>query len=252
MDGFLLKKVISNAVHLIPAAFFILLLTVLLFRWAPKLFRLIQIIVISLLLALSSAPVTNVLVSSLENQHEVLQNLPEDTALILVLGSGHHYAEERPPNSVLTTVALSRLAEGVRLWQTKPDAVLMLSGAKFFSEISHAEAMRNAAIQMGVAESQIILASESLDTADEIVSAAEWLIVRKVPNARLVVVSSAMHLPRATLMLQDHAVAYTMAPTDFRISNAPWYRFSAGFLRDADAALHEYVGMLWHRLAAKN
>ena len=251
MDAFLLKKVISNAVHIVPAAFFLLLLATLMLRWSPKLARSIILLTTISLLAFSSAPVSNLAVGHLENQHEVLQKLPDDTALILVLGSGHNYSTNRPPNSVLSSTALARISEGVRLWKTKPNARLLLSGAKFANEISHAEAMRNVALQMGVDEAMIVLASNAMDTADEIQAATSWLDLNFQNSERLVVVSSAMHLPRASFMLKGVTVEYSMAPTDFRMSTASWYRLTAGHLRNVDAAMHEYVGMLWHHLASR-
>lgn len=251
MDAFLIKKLLSNAVHIVPAAFFLLLIATVMLRWVPKLAQSVLVVVSISLIALSSAPVTNTVVSQLENQHEVLPKLPSDTALILVLGSGHHYTEDRPPNSVLMSQALARLSEGIRLWKTMPDTHIMLSGAKFLSEISHAEALMAAALPLGVEESKVVLAPNTLDTADEIEAARQWLSLNAGEDSRLVVVSSAMHLPRANLMLRGTEYNYTMAPTDFRFLDAPWYRFSAGHLRDVDAAMHEYVGMLWHRLSSK-
>lgn len=251
MDAFLIKKILSNAVHIVPAAFFLLLIAAFMLRWSPKLARSIILFTTISLIAFSSAPVSNIAVRQLENQHEVLQKVPDDTSLILVLGSGHNYSANRPPNSVLSSHALARLSEGVRLWKTKPNTHLLLSGAKFSNEISHAEAMRNAALQMGVDDAMIVLAPNAMDTADEVQAARNWLHSNVQNTARLVVVSSAMHLPRASLIVRGSAISYTMAPTDFLFSSAPWYRFTAGHLRNVDAAVHEYVGMLWHRLSSR-
>lgn len=249
MDAFLLKKILSNVVHIVPGAFLALLICVaLLVRW-PRLAR-VGILLISLsLLALSSPPVTNTIIGSLEDQNPVVQILPEDTELVLVLGSGHHWTPDRPPNSVLMASALSRLSEAVRLWKTRPETTLMTSGAKFRSEFSHAEMMGNMAKVLGMDERQLVLSSEARDTDDEIATALQWLQDNGSPDARLVVVSSAMHLPRAATLLRGQSVPYTLAPTDFRALDAPWYRFNSLHLSDVDWAVHEYVGMLWYRLA---
>lgn len=249
MDAFLLKKILSNVVHIVPGAFFGLLICVaLLGRW-PRLARLGTLVITLSLLALSSPPVTNSIVGSLENQYPVVQALPEDTELVLVLGSGHHWTADRPPNSVLMASALSRLSEAVRLWRTRPEAVLMTSGAKFRSEISHAETMGNMAMALGMDESRLVLSPEARDTDDEIATALRWMQQNGSATGRLVVVSSAMHLPRAATLLSHQPVPYTMAPTDFRVLDAPWYRFNSLHLSDVDWAVHEYVGMLWYRLA---
>lgn len=249
MDAFLLKKLVSNVVHLIPGALFLLLLGVLMMRGWPRLARALLLLTSSALLALSSPPVSNAVVGSLEQRFAVLPTLPPDTGLVLVLGLGHHWQEDRPPNSVLMAGALSRLSEAVRLWKTLPDARLMVSGARFRSEISHAEAMGNMARVLGVDERSLVYSGNARDTRDEIEAALAWLQQHGRPDARLVVVSSAMHLPRAQTLLQDSGRPHDMAPTDFKALDAPWYRFAARHLADVDAAVHEYVGMLWYRLA---
>ncbi len=249
MDAFLLKKVLSNVVHIIPGAFVALLIGVaLLGRW-PRLARLGILLITLSLLALSSAPVSNTILGSLENRYPVMQSLPEDTELVLVLGSGHHWVPDRPPNSILMASALSRLSEAVRLWKTRPQAMLMTSGARFRSELSHARTMGNMALALGMDESRLVLSEEARDTDDEIAAALQWMQHNGTASGRLVVVSSAMHLPRAAMLLSGQPVAYSMAPTDFRVVDAPWYRFNSLHLSDADWAVHEYVGMLWYRLS---
>lgn len=249
MDAFLLKKLLSNVVHIVPGAFLALLVCIALLGYLPRLARLGLLLISLSLLALSSPPVSNAIVGSLENQFPVVQALPEDTELVLVLGHGHHWTAERPPNSILMAGALSRLSEAVRLWKTRPQSVLMTSGAKFRSEFSHAEMMGNMALALGLDESRLVLSPEARDTADEIATALQWLQDNGSPEGRLVVVSSAMHLPRAATLLQGQPRAFTMAPTDFRSLDAPWYRFNSLHLSDVDWAVHEYVGMLWYRLA---
>jgi len=197
MDPFFLKKLVSNFVHLVPALFIWLLIAVLLLRVYPKLARTLILMLSISLLALSSAPVSNAIVAPLENRYPVLESLPDNTALVLLLGFGHHYTADRPPNSVLMAVALSRLSEAVRLVKTNEQAKLLVSGAKFRS---------------------------------------------------LVVVSSATHLTRAAMLLEGSGINHTMAPTDFRMLDAPWHRFSAYHLQNVDIAVHEYVGMLWYKL----
>ena len=248
IDGFILKKLLSVVVHLIPGTLVMLLLALLLRRWFPRASSFFAISLCCLLIAGSIAPVSNSMVSRLENRFPVLLEMPADTGLILVLGSGHMYEPGRPANSVLMATALSRLSEGVRLWKTSPDVFLALSGARFRSEISQAEAMKNMALQLGVAEDRILLFDQTRDTEEEVIAAQQALGDLPAQKQRLVVTSSASHLPRAALMLERMGVNYSMAPTDFVTVDAPWYRPDAYFLRNLDRAIHEWVGMLWYRL----
>jgi len=248
MDPFFLKKLISNLVHVVPALFIGLLLAILLLRVFPKFARTLLVVLSLSLLALSSAPVSNAIVAPLENRYPVLQSVPDNTALVLVLGLGHHYTPARPPNSVLMAGALSRLSEAVRLVKTNEKAKLLVSGAKFRSQVAHAEAMAAMAIELGIDESRIVYASDTLDTGDEIAFARQWMEKNADDLQELIVVSSATHLTRAAMLLEGSGIKHTMAPTDFRMLDAPWYRFSAYHLQNVDFAVHEYVGMLWYKL----
>lgn len=241
MDAFLLKKIVSNLVHLVPGVFLALLLACLLQRWWPRCARIFILVLTLGLLALSSAPVSNTLVAKLENQNPVLQSPPPKTSHILVLGSGHDNTSSKPANSVLSATALSRLTEGVRLWKSQPTSKLVTSGAKFRSDISHADAMAAMAIELGVPQDAIVRLNESRDTSEEIRAAKKLMSA----NDLLVIVSSATHLPRAGLLARQYQVPYLLAPTDFLQIDAPWYRLDGHFLRNVDRAVHEWVGMLW-------
>ncbi|OED44747.1 hypothetical protein AB833_00900 [Chromatiales bacterium (ex Bugula neritina AB1)] len=260
IDGFLVKKLVSVLVHLIPGALILMLIGLIARCRVPRLSNLITVALCVALTAASSPVVSNYFISNLESRFPVLQTAPEDTSLILVLGAGHNYAEDRPSNSLLTATALSRIVEGARLWKTRPDARLAVSGAHFGSPVSHAQVMKDMAIQLGVDGDKIITFDNTLDTADEISKAMETLqknitpaardseIINKpenLPGGRLLVVSSASHLPRAAKMLDYTGTLYSVAPTDFLADNYPWYLLNGGALANLDRSFHEWVGMAW-------
>ena len=265
IDGFLIKKLVSIFTHIVPGAFLLLAALLCICMVASKtLTRLCAALAFTLVIVLTTLsfpPVSNYFVSKLEFRYPVLQQAPSDTGLILVLGNGHIYKDNTPDNSVLMATALSRVTEGVRLWKTQPDAYLGLSGTRFQSPISHAEAQRRWASKLGVPDEKIILFDHTRDTEAEILSAVQVLDVetrseiRTVSGDRItteynrvVVTSSAIHLPRTAIMLEHHGVTYTMAPTDFLVLEAPWYRPDIYFLSNMDRSMHEWIGMLWYRL----
>lgn len=249
MDAFLIKKLISVFIHLIPGLFLLLMLGLLIrSRW-PKCSLVLLWSGLSLLVALSSPAVSNRLVATLENKYPALSAAPDDTALVLVLADGHIWAPDRPTNTVLKAIGLSRLTEGIRLWKTQPQSVLATSGEKFRSPVEHSLVMNRFALQQGVSAEQTVQFPTTRDTHDEIVDAIAYLESQGSPsNRRIVVVSSAVHLPRIALMLDHYGATYTMAPTDYIAVTAPWYRFHGYYLNNADRVLHEYVGMLWFKL----
>ena len=251
MNAFLLKKLISNLVHLIPGLFLLMLVALLFSKWLPKLAHSIIFVSICALLTLSSPIGSNSLVSYLEDQHPVVQQVPSDTHSILILGSGHTWVQDRPSNSVLSAVALSRNSEGVRLWRSSPDTTLVTSGAGFYSAVTHADVAAQMALESGVAEDKIVRFTDTLVTADEIRRVVKHVRENPVEGKnRVVIVSSATHLPRAALMMQEFDIPYTLAPGDFIFMDSPWYMFSSRSLDNADRAIHEFVGMLWHWLAS--
>lgn len=245
MDPFILKKIISNLVQFIPGIPILLLMCSLAL---PRLRLFVASIALSLL-ALSSPPVSNAFVSSLENRYPPLAQPPAATRAIAVLGYGHIEQPARSPNSVLMAGALSRISEAARLWHLSPEAQLVVSGGFVGekSQFTHAEAMARAAIQLGVSEDKIVRLGDNRDTAEE----AERMQAL-ARDGRLIVVTSATHMPRAIGLFKRQGVRPVAAPTDYLASPAPWWRFSSFYLLNADRALHEYVGMLWYWLSDRN
>ena len=249
MDVQLIKLLVSQAVHLIPAVPLLMLLCVISSRLWPLVTRRLLTLLLLLLLACSSPAISNLLVDSLEKRTAPLIEVPTDSRLILVLGAGHYYNPARPANSIVSAAALARVTEAARLWHTRSEAVLITSGRSSHSPVSHARAMADVAIDQGVPPSNIELLEEPVNTEQEIDAAARLFNTRYPSgDGRIVIVSSATHLPRAAQLLKPYNIKYTLAPTDFLLSTSPWYRLSAGHLWNSDRVIHEYIGMLWNWL----
>lgn len=245
MDPFTLKKIISNLVQFIPGIPILLLMCSLAL---PRLRLFVATIALSIL-ALSSPPVSNAFVRTLENKYPPLAQPPTATKAIAVLGFVHIEQPARSANSILVGGAMSRLSEAARLWHLAPDSKLVVSGGNVWgsSDYTHAEAMAQAAIQLGVAEDKIVRLGDNRDTAEE----AERMHAL-AHDGRLVVVTSATHMHRAIGLFKRQGVRAVAAPTDYLAVPAQWWRFSSYYLHNADRALHEYVGMLWYWLSQRS
>lgn len=239
MDPFILKKIISNLVHFIPGIPILLLMCSL----ALKRMRAFVALIALSLITLSSPPVSNAFVRTLESRYPPLETPPASTSAIAVLGYGHIEGPQRAASSVLVAGALSRLTEAARLWHLSPGSQLVVSGGKMWNQgsLTHAQAMANAAIELGVEQDKIKQLSTAKDTAEE-----AQLMRNLGSKGRLVVVTSATHMPRAIGLFRRQGIRAVPAPTDYLAAPAPWWRFSATYLNNADRALHEYVGMVWH------
>lgn len=252
MDFFLVKKVTSQFLHLIPGCLFLILLAMLFSRTKfCRRFAVATGYVAALVLLFGSNPtVSNAIVDSLESRFEVMHKPPPDTTLFLTLGNYAHSNEGHPSNLRLNAVSLARITETMRLWKQQPNAKLLVGSSARF-------AMRDFAVENGMASKDIYIDDNLRDTIDEI-SAALKLQNSLPDQGRLVVVSSAIHLPRANLIaanarsLQITASPIgevSFAPAEF--IQAPSTRIlhaSSHYLLKTDRALHEYIGILWVRI----
>ena len=90
-----------------------------------------------------------------------------------------------------------RVAEGVRRLEAGAAPVLLLSGGKGGSVPSEAEAMRDLALAVCVAEARLVLETESRSTLENARCSAR--IMRARGWTKALVVTDAVHLPRALL-----------------------------------------------------
>jgi uncharacterized SAM-binding protein YcdF (DUF218 family) len=112
---------------------------------------------------------------------------------------------------------------------------------------SDAVAMRDLAVQLGTPISAIQIESHSLNTASEAIE-----IKKMLPNgARILLVTSALHLPRSVALFRHQGFQVTPMPCDYVTEPIAWgledFIPSALRLDWTRAAIHEYAGLavLW-------
>jgi len=171
--------------------------------------------------------------------------------------------------------------EGYRLYRSLPQARLALSGGYFGSEESQGEVTAKAALALGVDPNDTLQLREGIHTQSEMKQVAqrigkgEKLIVVSsaihLPRAqywahemkqvaqrigkgeKLIVVSSAIHLPRAQYWAQANGMSATMAPAHFLIATDPtksggqWQNSPARRIALWRTWAHETVGLMHAR-----
>jgi len=167
---------------------------------------------------------------------------------VVVLGGGHASNPEFPANAQLENPSLARLVEGIRIHRMLPGSKLLLSGGAVFDPVPEAVTMAAVARMLGVSPDGMVLESQSQDTGQQ-----SQFVQGIVQNEQCVLVTSAIHMPRAMLVFEQKGLKPIPAPTDFgywmRKENSPGQFFPrAGELRKVEAALHEYLGLLWARV----
>jgi uncharacterized SAM-binding protein YcdF (DUF218 family) len=202
------------------------------------------------LTALSFSAVADQFIKPLELWYpSLLDTSPlKDVKWVVVLGGGHVSNPALPPNAQVFNSSLSRIVEGIRIHRVLPESKLILSGGAVFNSVPEAETMAAVARMLGVSPNDMVLEIRSQDTGQQ-----AQFIQEIIWNDRCILVTSAIHMPRAMLMFEQKGLKPNAAPTDFgdwvRKENSPNQFFPRGKeMRKVEAALHEYLGLLWARV----
>jgi uncharacterized SAM-binding protein YcdF (DUF218 family) len=178
------------------------------------------------MLLITSAPISNILISPLEQQYAKLEQIPKDVRYILLLGGD----KER------------RGWEALRLYQQMSDATIITSGYSMYDEQSEAIKTARLLMEAGVKKEHILMQSEAKDTKEE-----AQAIKKRLGNAPFLLVTSAYHMPRAMLLFQKEGVNPIAAPADFNHPEEDGLNsmFRSEHLEKTEQAFHEYLGLLW-------
>lgn len=257
---FLLKKLISP--FFLPVPFCSLLLIVgLTLLWSGRRQRAGKLLVsvgALLLIFLSYGVSTKLLLLPLERQYPPILSATSLNAgdaqpvkWIVVLGGGGSYSSQLPSPGRLSSASLARLIEGIRLQRQIPGSKLVLSEGNIFGSGPVAEAMAKLAEDLGVKKEDMILETESHDTEGQ-----ASLILPIVAIDRFLLITSASHMPRSIALFRKAGMNPIPAPTDFESIRAENWRPaafypSAGGLRKAELAVHEYLGLAWSKIRGK-
>ena len=182
-----------------------------------------------------------------------LMGAPAGIKAIVVLGGGWWPNDQWPSGSQLAESSALRLLEGVRLARALPDVPLLLTGADRQGEIPPvAWGYAQAARELGIAPARIQVLDTPVDTAQEARAVRAALAGTGAARPRLVLVTSAAHMPRAMRHFQAVGLDPIPAPTQHLAGRATGRRLSdwlpsASNLRKTESALHEYLGLLTWR-----
>lgn len=202
-----------------------------------------------LLLAASTPWVARTTTFALEKQYPVINHPDTPADWIVVLGGGQSELDNAPANSLLANASISRLVEGVRLYRLLPGAKLVLSGGGSSTGLSEANHMAILAKTFLIPERDLVLDSESLNTASQAKNIKKILGVQP-----FYLVTSAIHMPRAMMLCRVEGLHPIAAPTDFTLhwNDRIWIKrfiptpYNMAYL---SIVLHELLGIGWSKLA---
>lgn len=246
-----------------PLGFASLLLLVTVWGIWQKRRRLAMITAIAALVVLwmgSNAWVATRLMQSLEWQNLPPEPVPEAEAIVVLGGSTRSADWPRPWVDV--NEAGDRVLHGAQLYTAGKAPTLILSGGRIAwrgGGAPESADMAQIAIAMGVPSSAIIEDPTSLNTYQNAVN-VKAILAREEIN-RILLVTSALHMPRSLAIFRKQGIEAIAAPTDFLVSERAVAEISgtrqaillsllpdAEHLNDVSRALKEYIGLAVYRL----
>jgi uncharacterized SAM-binding protein YcdF (DUF218 family) len=252
VDGFFyFKRIVGMAAQPLPLVFFLLAAGAALtaFTARKRCAYACFALAVAVLFVCAFPPAARLLARPLESLYPPYAG-EADFSAIVVPGKGvMHTADSRlPALSRLGDGGRARVAEAVRLWRLRPEAMFVTCGYASGGETG-ADAMAAAAVELGVDPDKIIRLGEGLDTRHE----AE-LSAPVVGGGKTLVVTAAAHMPRAIAYFRAAGVNASAAPCDFIAPvDEAVYGAATGrdFLPNAsriahqEALWHEYIGILY-------
>lgn len=199
------------------------------------------------LLLTSTGFIPDRLVGSLEWRYPLFNSdntAPGSVQQVIVLGGGFSDNSELPLTQRLPPNATGRLLEGVRIHREHPGSVLVVTGGKGKTAVTQASVMAQIARELGAGE-VVELSEQITNTRSEGLAFAE----RFGAGTQPVVVTDALHMPRAMIHFEAAGLHPQAAPTNFYNKGGTvkygWLWLpSIGNIGKLDSAIKEYVGLL--------
>jgi len=165
-----------------------------------------------------------------------------DAIVVLGGGTGYEWLERttvRPED-----LRNSRLAAGARAWLSGRAPVIILSGGGENGR-SEAGTMAAAIARLGVPASALVLEDRSRNTRDNALFTAQ--LARKRQMSRVLLVTSSLHMPRASYLFRETGIEVMPVPVPERALRKNWkdrWLPTRSALWRSGRALKEYAGLI--------
>ncbi|BAZ52549.1 hypothetical protein NIES4103_52130 [Nostoc sp. NIES-4103] len=213
-----------------------------------------------LLLFSSNAWVAKSLVRSLEWQNLPPTQMPNAEAIVVLGGATKSALPPRP--SVDLSESGDRVIYAAQLYRQKKAPIIILSGGRIDwrgSGLAESADMADILTSIGIPSQALVQESESLNTYQNAVNVKKILETRGI--RKVLLVTSAMHMPRSLKIFQRQGIDVIAAPTDFLVSQAEIEELGStpkaailnllpdtGNLNQFTSALKEYIGSFIYHL----
>jgi uncharacterized SAM-binding protein YcdF (DUF218 family) len=255
-----LSKLLPTLIYPLGLASLMMIVALILRRWL-RLQSLILVLALLLLWLGGNRWVANGLALSLESQYRAPDPVPKAEVLV-VLGGGTNPAES-PRQMVELNGAGDRVLDAVRLYREGKAKYILASGGVLEWEAhtsTPAEDMAFLLEWMGVPKEAIWLQNKSQNTYEDALYCAQ--ILKEKGIDRILLVTSAWHMPRSVKLFEAQGLSVIPVPTDYNVTQASWERTwkggwqeialnlfpSASNLSMTSRMLKEYLGLFVYGL----
>ena len=189
---------------------------ILTYHYSFRCIRWLWFILIISFLATSTKILPATLIASYEGKTPVfdLSTLNKDQTYYLhVLGSGYSLDPNLSATSQLSTTTLARLVEAIRISKSLSHFKIISSGYSSLGLESQASVVRRAAVELGIPRANCEILPTPSNTSEEV----QAFVSKFGKTKNVIVVSDAMHLPRALMLYKKSGVIAVGAPTNFKV-----------------------------------
>jgi uncharacterized SAM-binding protein YcdF (DUF218 family) len=201
------------------------------------------------MLATATLPVAQWLAAPLENRFPVVTSLPESVNGIVVLGGAIDPVLSEARGQVALDEAAERITAAAILARRYPQARILLTGGEgtlIQAGFNEADVARKLLTDLGVAPDRLILESASRNTWEN--AAFSYRAAQPRPDETWLLVTSAMHMPRAVGCFRRAGWSIVPYPVNYR--TLPTVKFALGFGFPAGLDLLNPVVKEWDGLIA--
>ncbi|GAK58882.1 hypothetical protein U27_05857 [Candidatus Vecturithrix granuli] len=232
---------------------FILVVLALLFHRNPRFVKWCLGLALGVFLVFGTYFAPDLLTHLLENQYQIPAEVPRVDAVVVLAGIMN--LKLSTPEYIEFNEGIERILTGIQMVKQGHARTLLISGGTgslYDQEKKEAPLLRNFAIEFGVPESQILMEFTSRNTYENAIQTKR--IMQEHGISQIMLVTTAIHLPRAMACFHKLGIDPIAYPVDFQLAPDRKYYISdiipgPGAFRRSSAVLHEYIGLLAYKLA---
>lgn len=206
-----------------------------------KLSRYLLLGAVVIYLIFATGPVSFWLLGKLEYKYPYLKDTTDvkDVEYIVVLAAYADEDQNLPLSSRVNGSAAFRLMEALKIHREIPESKIIISGSERVAGV-----MKEVLVSVGMDEALILIENAAFNTFGSAQN-----VKKIVGDKKIILVTSAGHMPRSMMVFRKAGMEPVPAPTDyltFKNYMAISYLPSPLHLQNSDLAVHEYIGIVWY------